>query len=106
MKSRHLPDLLLDVLPTDGPSGAVSARHLAAMLNAPRRSISMAVQHLRLHGVPIVSSTEGYWLASGLDDLPQLRQCCRSLRRRIREQTQTVEALEKSMTKMGNENHG
>lgn len=97
MKDGINPDILLDYLPCEGAASAVTTRYLANLLDVHPRAITKAVQLLRLDGWPVLSSVEGYFLASGPDDLPAMRRCVRSLRHRIREQTLTLEAMEKAM---------
>ena len=63
---------------------------LAEALNLPRREIEAAVQAARLDGVPIVSGSEGLWIAS--TPLEAL-EAAQALRRRAITQLVTARAL-------------
>ena len=64
-----------------GRDNARTIGELAETLNAPRRVIEESIQAARLDGVPIVSGSEGMWIAS--DDAEALAWCERQRSRAI-----------------------
>lgn len=73
-----------------GRDHARTIGELAEALNLPRRSIEEAVQAARLEGVPIVSGSEGLWIASSSHEA---RSAALALRRRAITQLVTARAL-------------
>lgn len=63
---------------------------LAEALRVSRREIEAAVQHARLDGVPIVSGSEGLWIAS---DAQEALEAAQALRKRAITQLVTARAL-------------
>ena len=76
-----------------GRDHARTIGELAEVLYVPRRTIEEAVQSARLDGVPIVSGSEGLWIAS----TPQeARTAALALRRRAITQLVTSRALRRT----------
>ena len=76
-----------------GRDHARTIGELAEALNVPRRTIEEAVQSARLDGVPIVSGSEGLWLAQ----TPQeAHEAALALRRRAIHQLVTARALRRA----------
>lgn len=65
---------------------------LAESLNLPRRTIEAAVQQARLDGVPVISGSEGVWLAQSPQEA---RGAAARLRSRAIHQLDAVAALER-----------
>ena len=63
---------------------------LAETLNVPRREIEQSVQAARLDGIPVVSGSEGLWIASTPQEALEAAQ---ALRRRAITQLVTARAL-------------
>ena len=73
-----------------GKDHARTYGELAETLNVPRRVIEESVQQARLDGVPIVSGSEGVWIASSPQEALEAAQ---ALRRRAITQLVTARAL-------------
>jgi len=70
---------------------------LAESLSLPRRVIEEAVQQSRLDGIPIVSGSEGLWIAASATEA---REASEALRRRAITQLLTARALRRSAERM------
>ena len=73
-----------------GRDHARTIGELAETLNVPRRAIEESIQAARLDHVPIVSGSEGVWIASSAQEALEAAQ---ALRRRAITQLITARAL-------------
>ena len=85
-----------------GRDHARTIGELAEALNLPRRVIEESVQAARLDGVPIVSGSEGLWIASTAQEAQQAAQ---ALRRRAITQLVTARALRAAGKRMAALDH-
>jgi biotin operon repressor len=67
-------------------------RVLAEKLGVPTREVEALVQQARLDGVPIVSSSDGYWLGTPAE----VADCAERLRNRAIHQLLTARALRRA----------
>lgn len=70
--------------------GAIKLDRLAVLANVSRREAEAAVQSARLHGVPIISGSDGVRLTY---DSAEVRATAEALRKRARTQLLTARAL-------------
>ena len=52
-----------------GEENAIHLMDLCHLTGASPSSVKAAIRRARLHGVPIVSSIEGYWIATSKDEI-------------------------------------
>ena len=75
-----------------GRDHARTIGELAEALNVPRREVEASIQSARLDGVPIISGSEGVWLATRPQEA---REAASRLRSRAIHQMETAAALER-----------
>jgi biotin operon repressor len=76
-----------------GRDSAVTLGELADALRISRRQVEQAIHDARLGGVPIVTGSEGAWLATGPQEA---RSAASRLRDRAIHQLATAQALERA----------
>ena len=86
-----------------GHSRAVHKARLAAKVGASERQVKIAVNALRIEGVPVASGNDGYYLATTPEELD-------GTLNRIKSQAfvmlGTVKGLRKAHRNLGEQNHG
>jgi biotin operon repressor len=80
---------VLDLLTTSPQTKSV----LASKAGWNVRDVEAEIQRLRLAGVPIVSNSDGYWLAQ---TPAEARQCAERLRNRAIRQMETAAGLDRA----------
>jgi biotin operon repressor len=80
---------VLDLLTTSPQTKSV----LASKAGWNVRDVEAEIQRLRLAGVPIVSNSDGYWLAQ---TPAEARQCAERLRNRAIRQLETAQGLDRA----------
>jgi biotin operon repressor len=71
----------------------LTKKALAERMGTDTRSVELEVQDARLRGIPIVSNSDGYWLAQ---TPAEARQCAERLRNRAIRQMETAAGLDRA----------